>query len=133
MHSPSTDVRFQEAQKLLNYGFANFANVSFGNKGDIVGTVTVDKGVKSEINAIMEDNASLFISKSKSNQVVQNISFNEKINAPVNEGDILGTATYSIGDEVLKTVNIVASETVKKLDLINMTTNLYNTWFNLLR
>ena len=93
MHSPSTDIRFQEAQKLLNYGFANFSNVSFGNKGDIVGTITVDKGVKSEINAIMGDDASLFISKSKSNQIVQNISFNEKINAPVNEGDILGTAT----------------------------------------
>lgn len=34
MHSPSSDIRFNEAQKLLNFGFSNFTNVSFGDKGD---------------------------------------------------------------------------------------------------
>ena len=36
MHSPSSDIRFAEAQKLLNYGFSNFTNISFGNKDDII-------------------------------------------------------------------------------------------------
>lgn len=36
MHSPSSDTRFSEAQKLLNYGFANFTTISFGTKSDIV-------------------------------------------------------------------------------------------------
>jgi len=36
MHSPSSDIRFAEAQKLLNYGFSNFTNVSLGHKGDTV-------------------------------------------------------------------------------------------------
>ena len=36
MHSPSGDIRFAEAQKLLNYGFSNFTNISFGKKDDIV-------------------------------------------------------------------------------------------------
>lgn len=36
MHAPSTDIRFGEAQKLLNYGFSNFTNISFGTKGDVV-------------------------------------------------------------------------------------------------
>ena len=36
MHSPSGDIRFQEAQKLLNFGFSNFTNVSFGDKDDVV-------------------------------------------------------------------------------------------------
>ena len=133
MHSPSSDIRFAEAQKLLNYGFANFTNISFGHKCDTVGAVTIDKGVKNVISAVLEEDASLFIPKSKSSQVVQNISYNEKIMAPINEGDIIGTATYSVDDEVIKSINIVASETVKKLNLINMTTNLYERWFNLLR
>ncbi len=133
MHSPSSDIRFAEAQKLLNYGFSNFTNISFGHKGDTIGTVSVNKGVKNSINAILSEDASLFIAKSKSSQVVQNISLNEKINAPINEGDIIGTVTYSIDNEVVKTINVIASETIKKLNLINMTTNLYNCWFNLLR
>ena len=36
MHSPSSEIRFAEAQKLLNYGFSNFTNISFGKKDDIV-------------------------------------------------------------------------------------------------
>ncbi len=36
MHSPSSDIRFAEAQKLLNFGFSNFTNISFGDKGDNV-------------------------------------------------------------------------------------------------
>lgn len=36
MHSPSSPVRFSEAQKLLNFGFSNFTSISFGDKGDVV-------------------------------------------------------------------------------------------------
>ena len=46
---------------------------------------------------------------------------------------MIGEVTYSINDEIVKTVNIVASESVKKLNLVNMTTNLYNNWFKLMR
>lgn len=133
MNSPSSDVRFSEAQKLLNYGFSNFTNISFGNKGDIVGHVNIDKGVSSQINAILEENASLFIEKSKSSQIIQNISFKDTIEAPIEHGAIIGEATYTLDNQVLKKINIVASDTVNKLNLVNMTTNLYNNWFNLLR
>lgn len=133
MHSPSSDIRFSEAQKLLNYGFSNFTNISFGNKGDVIGKVSIQKGVLSEINAIMEDDATLFIEKAKSSKVVQNISFNDRIEAPIEKGSVIGEITYSLDDKVIKKVNLVASETVSKLTLVNLTTTLYDTWFKLLR
>jgi len=133
MHSPSSDIRFSEAQKLLNYGFSNFTNISFGKKDDIVGIVKVEKGLKSEIKAILEEDASLFIEKSKSSQVVQNITFRDTVEAPIEQGAIIGQVTYSVGDKVVKTVNVIANETVEKINLINMTTNLYNNWFRLMR
>ncbi len=97
------------------------------------GKVKIEKGVVAEINAVLEENASMFIEKSKSSKVIQNISFNEKLEAPVQKGSIIGEVTYSVDDKVVKKVNIIAEEEVKKLNLINMTTNLYETWFNLLR
>ena len=133
MHSPSSDIRFSEAQKLLNYGFSNFTNISFGKKNDVVGIVKVEKGISNEIKAILEENAVLFIQKSKSSQVTQNITYKEIVNAPIKKGEILGQATYSIGDNVVKTVNIVANHSVEKLNLVNMSTDLINKWFKLLR
>ena len=55
------------------------------------------------------------------------------MSAPIKEGDVIGEATYSLDNKVLKKVNIVARETIKKINLINMTTSLYKDWFNLLR
>ncbi len=99
----------------------------------LFGKVLVEKGISSEIDAILEQDASFFIEKSKSSQVTQNISFNEKLEAPVEKGQKIGEVTYSIDNKVVKTVNIIASDNVKKLDFINMTLNLWYSWFNVLR
>lgn len=62
----------------------------------LFGKVCVDKGVSTEINAILEENAELFIEKVKSSQVTQNIFLKEKIDAPIEKGDVIGEATFSV-------------------------------------
>lgn len=57
----------------------------------------------------------------------------DNIEAPIEKGEVIGEVTYSVDNETIKTVNIIADEEISKLNLINMTTTLYNDWFNLLR
>lgn len=133
MHSPSTDTRFKEAQKLLNFGFSNFTQISFGDKGDIVGTLNVDKGTTSTVNGMLSENASFFIKKSKSSGVAQNITFKENAMAPIEKGENIGTVTYTLDGEVIKEINIVAQNSVKKINLFNMTMNIYQNWFKMMR
>ena len=64
---------------------------------------------------------------------MQNISFRENISAPIEKGTIIGEATFSVENEIVKKVNVVASESVGKLNLVNMTTTLFNDWFKLMR
>lgn len=99
----------------------------------LFGTANVEKGVSSQVNVVLEDDASFFIEKSKYNQIVQNISFDNNIEAPIEEGAIIGEITFTLDNNVISKVNLVASDTVKKLNLVNMTTELYYIWFNLLR
>lgn len=89
MKAPSTKVRFAEAQKLLDYGFNKFSFKSFGNKDDIIQTVTVNKGVENNIDLILSDNAGTLIQKGKENQVTQSIEISENIEAPIQKGDKL--------------------------------------------
>lgn len=63
MKAPSTKVRFAEAQKLLDYGFNKFSFKSFGNSGDVIQTVSVNKGVKDHVEAILENSAGTLIEK----------------------------------------------------------------------
>ena len=87
MKAPSTKVRFEEAQKLLDYGFNNFSFKCFGNKDDIIQSVCVNKGVKNSIDAILEKNAGTLIEKGKASQVSQSIEINNNIEAPIKKGD----------------------------------------------
>lgn len=133
MHAPNTATRFAEAKKLLDYGFANFSSVSFGNTGDVIASVEVEKGILSEVNAVFESSASVIIQKGLEKNVVQNISLEENLKAPISQGQKIGTATYTLNDEILATVNIVAEQEIKKSSLLNVTTNLYANWFNMIR
>lgn len=99
----------------------------------LCGIVKIEKGVTSEVKAILEQDASFFIEKSKSSKVTQNISIKENLQAPVEKDEIIGEVRFSVDSEVIKTINVVASDTVNKLNLINMTTHLYNNWFKLMR
>ena len=44
MGSTTTKVRFAEAAKLLDYGFANYDSVKLAEKGEPMGTVVIEKG-----------------------------------------------------------------------------------------
>ena len=133
MKAPSTKIRFSEATKLLDYGFANYSSKSFGNKGDIVTIAKVNKGINSEVNLILENDANILLKKGSDSNIEQNLNLNENISAPINKGDILGKVTYTLNNEQLLEVNLLASSDVQKNTLWNLTTSLYNKWFNMLR
>lgn len=96
MKAPSTKVRFAEAQKLLDYGFNSFSFKQFGKQGDVVRNVGVDKGIISNIDIIFEKNTGILIEKGKDEEIVQNISIEKNISAPIVAGQKLGEATYHL-------------------------------------
>ncbi len=133
MKAPSTKVRFSEAQKLLDYGFANYTFKTFGNKGECVKSVNVDKGVSSSVNAVFENSASVLFKKGEDKNIVQNVNICDSITAPIYKGQRLGEVNFTLNGENIQTINIVAEENVDKINLWNMTIHLYKTWFNMLR
>lgn len=94
MKAPSTKVRFAEAEKLLDYGFNKFSFKSFGNKDDIIQTVSVNKGVKNNVDLILENNTGTLIEKGKESQISQSIEINNNIEAPIKKGDVLRKSCF---------------------------------------
>ena len=89
MKAPSSAVRFSEATKLLNYGFSTYSVYSFGNKGDVVSSISVNKGITDNLNAVLENNATILTKKSKTSEVSQNLSLDSEISAPIIKGQKL--------------------------------------------
>lgn len=133
MKAPSAAKRFSNATSLLDYGFSNFSYKTFANQGDVVKTITVNKGVQNEVNAVYETTPALLIKKGEESNITYDISLNDSIPAPVSQDQILGTVTYSSNGNVLLTTNLVAESAVEKSGFFNITKNIFSNWFNLLK
>ena len=133
MKAPTTKIRFNEATKLLDYGFANYTSKNFGNKGDVIQTVNVNKGIDSQVNVVLGEDASVLIKKGDTGNITQNVVIDENVVAPIKKGDVLGKIEFKTGDEIILERKLIAESDVEKTTMWNITKNLYLKWFNLCR
>ena len=133
MKAPSTKVRFAEASKLLDYGFNNFSFKSFGNKNDVIKTISVNKGIKNSVDAILEDDAGTLIEKGKESQISQEVTISDNISAPIKKGEKIGEVTFSLNGNILSSVNLVASSNVPQITIFSMCKRVIYSWIDLLR
>ena len=94
MRAPSTKLRFEEAQKLLDYGFNKFSFKSFGKKDSVIKNISVNKGVKNNVDVILQSDAGALIEKGKENQITQSVEVNDIVEAPVKKGDVLRKGNF---------------------------------------
>lgn len=133
MKAPSTKIRFEEAKKLLDYGFNNFSFKELAKKGDISTTIQVNKGVDSSLDIVFQEDAGILIEKGKDNDIKQILDINQNISAPIQEGQILGTISYMINDKIVYSCNLIAKNPVNKVNIFTITKKVIYRWVDLLR
>lgn len=133
MKAPSSKVRFETATKLLDYGFNTFSYKEFGRKDDLVKTITVNKGIKNEVDAVLKENSGTLLQKGSDKNVEQTFTLEENISAPVTKGQKLGEVSFTLDGEVLSSVDIVAKDNVEKIGLFSIIKKVYYSWIDLLR
>lgn len=95
MKAPTTKIRFNEAQKLLDYGFANYSYKILAQKGDVIKNIVINKGVQSSVDVVVSENCGTIMKKGEESNISQSISIPDSISAPVSSGQKLGTLTFS--------------------------------------
>ena len=133
MKAPSSAIRFSNASSLLDYGFNNYSYKSFGTQNEILKSITVTKGVSSEVNAIYDTSPSFLIKKGEESRISYELNLADTIQAPVTQGQQIGTIKYYLNDIELGSVSLIAEESIKKISLLNMSKSILKKWFNLLR
>jgi D-alanyl-D-alanine carboxypeptidase (penicillin-binding protein 5/6) len=114
MGAETKDIRNEEACKLLDYGFG----ICQMYNDDVVLEETyipVENGTADmvRVEADSDFNAVLLNNESADN-INKNVEIYDNIEAPVNEGDIVGYVEYSAGNRSLGTVAVVAAEQIDK-------------------
>ncbi len=112
MGASTRDSRNEIAKKLFDYGFANFAYENFTPKS--LDGIKVIGGSQETLPLVYERYHTL-TDKANAGKIKEEIILPETVNAPINEGDTVGTVKYTLGDEVLAEIPIKASLTVGRI------------------
>ena len=112
MGSETSQARFAACKSLLDYGFANYSLVA---PEVAKSQVAVLLGVDDTVTAVPAQIPRLLIDKSQRDSVQTTLELKEQIEAPVSQGQRLGTLTVKAGEQVLQQVPLVAETSVPKL------------------
>ena len=112
MKADSSDNRFSDAKKLLDYGFANFSvfRISQGNF-----TPLPVKGGKVSHLPIECSSKAILITKGRESLVDAVTELPEYVTAPIAQGQVVGKVTYSLGGEEIAVVDITAPNGIKRI------------------
>ncbi len=105
--------RFAACKAMLDYGFANFALVEPQLQESA--SVPVTLGKQSSVAAVPGEQPQLLIDKGQRGSIAVDITLEPSVEAPVSQGQRLGTLTVRSGEQVLAQIPLVAAQAVPKL------------------
>lgn len=127
LKSPSGQQRFEDAKALLNCGFSTYGLVH-ASPEEPLPPVPVQLGAQGTVQPRVDPAEGLLLAeKSRLQGLEQTVTLPESAEAPVRQGDVLGTLTVTQNGETVLEVPIRAAETVEKLTFGQMLLRLART------
>ena len=126
--SPTSAQRFDAAQALLTYGFANYTLVDV-RPDQAIPPVAVSLGVTDTVQPVLASGSRILVEKARLNEITTELRLCQDVEAPVEEGQKLGEMAVYVGDEAQQTIPIVADRAVARLTLPGIFSRFLKTLF----
>lgn len=110
--SKESSYRFSDSKALLEYGLENFGFVKISTKDEVVDTIKIENATEEteSLKITIKEDVTDFINTNLEIEET-NIEINSEILAPVKKGDVLGSITYTAGENTY-TVDLIAENDV---------------------
>jgi D-alanyl-D-alanine carboxypeptidase (penicillin-binding protein 5/6) len=128
MGSPTSETRFKESAKLLNYGFAKYNSVQIAAREDIINQLKVTKGKERTINVKPLDDVNVLVPKGQENSIEREVVLPEFVKAPIKEGERVGELLIKRDGQVVERVELVSDRTVEKAGLFEILKRMIADW-----
>ena len=111
----TSDKRFADAKALLNYGFAAYTLLPVVPESPLP-AVPVTLGVRRQVQAVLPQGSVLLLEKNRAIALTQSLTLSETLEAPVEQGDTLGSLDLFTADgTLLSSLPLLAGESVARL------------------
>jgi D-alanyl-D-alanine carboxypeptidase (penicillin-binding protein 5/6) len=127
--SPNPTIRFQEAMKMLDYGYANYKVVKGELPGTVMGMVPVSKGKEAEVAVMVENLISNVTEKGSNVELEGQVAIDESVTAPVEAGTPAGEIIYTYEGMEIGRSALVTEEAVERAGFVDMLDRVLDIWF----
>ena len=127
--TPVSQIRFDEARAMLDYGFANYQRIAVANKGDLLGeTLPIHGGAADTVDLALGSGLSMLLKNGQQSGLKMELALPEYADAPIAKGDVLGTVNVLLGGQVVAKLNCVAATDVPRPGFIEGLYRILNNW-----
>ena len=113
MGAPTRDIRNEEAKKLLDWGFSGYE--LYAVPAEDLAPLPVLGGVRNSC-AVQRDGFCCVLPKGSASSLEAVPELPAQLHAPVETGQVIGCVSYRYGGEILGKADIIAKETVEKIE-----------------
>ena len=111
--------RSRETAKLLTWGLTNFDTIEIAKKDSTVIELNVWQGKKDKINAYVKNDIYKTFQKTRKKYLKVEAVYNGPIQAPINKNDVLGKLKVYNKDDLIDEYNLIATESIKKINIFS--------------
>ena len=131
VHASSGANRFDDARKVLDYGFANFACKEIMPKENVVEKIKIEKSNLEEVEVIVQNQVSALMKKGDEKNIRTEIIYIDNISAPLEYRAKVGVLNCYLNDELIKSEDLVVNQEVKRKNFGNYLNELLKFSYNL--
>lgn len=134
MAAPDHKVRFTQAASLMDYGYAN-CTLYTDDAGDTdIGKIPISGATIENISGILDNTFSYpCTAKENKEDITKKMNLPKAVKAPVKKGDTIGSVTYYLGKNEIGSIDIKASQSVKKASYLDFLLSVACRFFGLVR
>lgn len=106
--------RFSDTIKLFDFAFKNYSYKNIVTKDSVITETVIDNGTSDtkNLDLLCDKDIKVFINSNNNEEVLPEIKLNEKLNAPIQKGEILGKVKYTVLGQTYE-ANLIASHDVE--------------------
>ncbi len=111
---------YTDAQVLLDTAYQGYQVTTLVHKGDVVGTVRVERGGEDRVKLVAARDLVLPLNAAEQAALQREEKVPAYVTAPVSAGAVLGSVSASLNGEVLGSLEVVAAEDVRAATVLEL-------------
>lgn len=115
--SKSNAERYKDITAVLDYGFNNYKSMLLTDKETLQTELLVSHGKVYSVGVYAKDNLKVTLKKGIESKPIIEVEIKDKVQAPLKKGEVVGSLTAKVADEVVGEVELIVADEVERATL----------------